>query len=96
MAGGLESESSGVYSRAAAEQLADGMVCGSRSICLLRGDSGEAHSGGYLLPVMGLRAWEACSGSKSRVGGVDWRVLKGRIRAAETGGRRSDSFDGQK
>jgi hypothetical protein len=46
----------------------------SRSICLLRGDSGEAHSSGYFLPVMGPRAWEACSGSKSRVGGVDWRV----------------------
>ena len=61
----------------AAEQLADGMatmVCGSRSICLLRGDSGEAPSSGCFLPVMGPRAWEACSGSKSRVGGVDWRV----------------------
>lgn len=41
------------------EQLADlmdGMMCASRTICLLRGDSGEAQTSGFIQPVMGLRA----------------------------------------
>ena len=72
---GEEEKESLVFTASPAEQLADRRDgARSRIVCLLRGDSGEAHASGFFLPVMGPRAWEACSGSKWRVAGGIARV----------------------